>query len=116
MPKQNIFVTWAEFTAHGIPRYSRRYTNQMVDTGTFPPPVRLSVNRIAWVLADLETWKATRPAFGEPLPVLWPVRTAERWRGSAVASHNKSVGRPRGSRVINGKLVRAEELEAAGAA
>jgi Prophage CP4-57 regulatory protein (AlpA) len=109
----DLFITWAEFPEHGIPQYSRRHTNVLVDTGTFPPPVRLTANRLAWRLRDLERWKATRPLRNEPPPVLWPRQTPERGRGRA--NFAKPGGRPRGSRVVTDadgrrRVVRAEEL------
>lgn len=114
MTSDDVFVMFKEFRTHGVPQYSRRYTNAMVDAGTFPPPVRLSANRIAWRLSDLERWKETRPLAREVLPVLWPVQTPVLGRGQVATAYTR--GRPPGSKLINGKLVRREELEGADAA
>ena len=35
----NTSIIWAEFPEHGIPQYSRRYVNTLIDAGTFPPPL-----------------------------------------------------------------------------
>lgn len=113
MATEEFFVTWSEFPTYGVPKYSRRYTNQMVDAGTFPPPVRLSANRIAWRLSDLERWKATRPTANGAPPILWPVQRPHQGRGGPVTDFTKPRGRPAGSRVINGKLVRPADLDAA---
>lgn len=100
------FVLLAQLPEIGIPKATWPHLRKQVEAGTFPPPVRLSKRRLAWRLSELEKWKATRPAPDEPLPVLWPPR---KWRPDPTRSR---CGRPRGSRVINGKLVRPEQLVA----
>jgi predicted DNA-binding transcriptional regulator AlpA len=95
------FFGFPELKGEGVP-VGRKGLNGWIDAGTFPPPVRLSANRIAWRASDLQRWKDTRPAAHEPAPVLWPPRAAaQKGRGG---SSGHAPGRPRGSRVINGKL------------
>jgi hypothetical protein len=97
------FVPFEELPAEGIPPISRKGRNGQIDAGTFPPPVRLSANRIAWKASDLEIWKATRPTAHEPAPVLWPPRAVPpKGRGGASGC---APGRPRGSKVVDGRLV-----------
>jgi predicted DNA-binding transcriptional regulator AlpA len=93
------FVIYDDFEKHGIPRYSRRHINAMVDAGTFPPPVRLTSIRLAWTLCDLERWKATRPPAHERPPVLWPPQDPPRGRGMAGFTA-KPVGRRKGARIV----------------
>jgi Prophage CP4-57 regulatory protein (AlpA) len=101
------FVPFEELPGEGIPPATRKGRNGQIDAGTFPPPVRLSANRIAWKASDLELWKLTRPAAHEPAPVLWPPRAGQKGRGGR-SGH--APGRPRGSKVIDGRLVTSEQL------
>jgi predicted DNA-binding transcriptional regulator AlpA len=55
-----VFISYAELRDHGI-SWCRVHLNRLIDEGRFPAPHRLSTNRIAWTLDDLERWKATRP-------------------------------------------------------
>ena len=94
----DTFITWAEFPDIGIPQFSRRYVNVLIDEGKFPPAYRLTAGRIAWRRGDLETWKITRPRAGEPVPVLWPKIAPVRGRGICV--QGPQVGRKRGSKMV----------------
>ena len=62
-----VFITYCQLPAHGIPAYSRVHTRRLIGRGLFPRPVMLSPNRIAWRKSDLAAWKASRPK--APLPV-----------------------------------------------
>ena len=57
-----IFVPFDDLkTSHSIP-YSRVHLARLVKSGNFPAPVKLSPNRIAWVLEEIEAWNAARLA------------------------------------------------------
>lgn len=60
MSSPDIYLSFPELRAHGVP-YCRVHLNRLIDRGDFPPSRRLSPNRVAWRLADIEHWKATRP-------------------------------------------------------
>jgi hypothetical protein len=94
---QEVFVTFPELKDHGFP-WSRVHVNHLMDLGIFAPAIRLSANRIAWRLSDLERFKASRPPAHEPPPRLWPPRE----RPAKPVATGKPVGRPRGSRVVTG--------------
>jgi predicted DNA-binding transcriptional regulator AlpA len=54
-----LIVGWA-----GICKATHKSRVQLwrdVRAGTFPAPIELGPNRIAWVRAEFEAWKATRP-------------------------------------------------------
>jgi prophage regulatory protein len=55
-----VFVSYFDLRAHGIP-YTRVHLYRMMRNGTFPASIRLSPNRIAWRLSELENWKNSRP-------------------------------------------------------
>ena len=56
-----FFVTYPDLARqHGI-TYTREHINRLINRGEFPASVQLSANRIAWRLADIEAWKASRP-------------------------------------------------------
>ena len=57
---QKIFLTWPDLQARGHP-WTRIHTNRLIAIGEFPTPVQLSANRIAWKLAEIEAWEASRP-------------------------------------------------------
>jgi hypothetical protein len=101
-----------------IPHKVHRVTvNRWIDKGTFPPPDRISDNRLAWAETQLLRFEATRPPAGEPVPVLWPVRAMPKGRGQhrgKVAPGR--IGRPVGSKVVGGRLIRPEDVPAALAA
>jgi prophage regulatory protein len=95
--------------------YTPVHLNRMEDAGTFPPKVRFSANKSGWYEDQIDLWLATRPSSFEPIPVLWPVRgRPPKGRGSPGGA--AAPGRPRGSRVIRGRLVLAEDVPAALAA
>jgi hypothetical protein len=111
------YYTFDELYPEWIPFPAARITvNRWSDNGTFPAPDRVSENRVAWAAEKLERWRATRPAPGEPVPVLWPVRASPRGRGQHNGKQYFGKGRPRGSKVIGGRVVRAEDVPAALAA
>ena len=56
----DFFITYEELRSHGVP-YTRVHLNRLMHKGLFPVAVRLSPNRIAWRVADIEQWKANRP-------------------------------------------------------
>jgi hypothetical protein len=91
-----VFVPYADLPAHGINPPCRVHLTRQVRSGLFPAPVQISANRIAWRLSDLEQRKASRPIAKSSLP--------REGRGKG--------GRPRGSRVINGKLFGPDQLAA----
>jgi prophage regulatory protein len=59
-PELDVFVPYDGLREHGIP-YTRVHLNRLMKAGKFPASVRLSENRIAWRLSELQVWKATRP-------------------------------------------------------
>src|SRR5436190_9074342 len=110
MPK--FFVCFQELAEHGVPDgTTRRAINDWSDAGTFPAPVTLSGNRVAWRVEDLQAWRESRPRAGEPPPVLWPIRKREKGRGHPAGA--AAPGRARGSRVVDGRVIRPERLAAA---
>jgi prophage regulatory protein len=64
-PEDEVFVPFAELSAHGIP-YTRVHLRRLVARGLFPRPVQLSANRIAWTTSALAAWKASRPTAALP--------------------------------------------------
>jgi prophage regulatory protein len=72
-----VLVSYQQLSElHGI-TFTRSGLYYQIAAGTFPPPLQLSPQRIAWRLSEIELWKNTRPtAKGAPIPVLWPVRGA----------------------------------------
>jgi predicted DNA-binding transcriptional regulator AlpA len=109
------FITYPELKPLKNIDFSRVHINRMTDAGTWPPAWRISENRIAWDEDEVDRFLATRPPAGEPVPVLWPPRITPRgWGQANTIGVTKPVGRPRGSRVIGGRLYRAEELAARG--
>lgn len=56
----NVFVSYSDLRTHGIP-YTRVHLNRLMRKGEFPTSVRLSANRIAWRLSELDEWMAGRP-------------------------------------------------------
>ncbi len=46
--------------AMGIP-YSGEHLRRMEAAGLFPKRIRLSAGRVAWRIADIEEWLASRP-------------------------------------------------------
>lgn len=59
--QQEIFITFPDLREHGI-SYCRVHLGRLMDKGEFPMAVRLSANRIAWRLSEVERWKQSRPA------------------------------------------------------
>ena len=98
-----------ELPAYGI-TFTGRHLNTMSDAGLFPAPVRISANRIAYLENEIEIFIKTRPKHGEPLPVLWDVKSAPRGRGQMTFT-DKPVGRRPGGRVINGRYVLPEAAD-----
>ena len=62
-----IFISYCDLRVLGIP-YTRVHLNRLIHKGLFPPPVRLSPNRIAWRMSDLLAWQMSRPCAREPRP------------------------------------------------
>jgi len=56
----NVFITYDDLASHGV-RYTRVHLTRLMRKGLFPVAVRLSPNRIAWRLPEIEQWKANRP-------------------------------------------------------
>jgi hypothetical protein len=111
------YYTFDELYPEWIPFRAARITvNRWIDDGTFPAPDRISANRLAWDTRKLLQFRATRPAPGEPVPVLWPAQVMPRGRGQHGRKQYFGKGRPRGSKVIGGRVVRAEDVPAALAA
>ncbi len=55
-----VFVLYPELrTRHGIP-WTRVGLNRIIARGDFPQPVRITAQRIAWRLDEIEAWKASR--------------------------------------------------------
>ena len=53
-------LSWPELRA--IIKLSRPQVWRLRQTGDFPPPIRLSENRIGWRTADVRAWLDARPA------------------------------------------------------
>jgi hypothetical protein len=96
-----------ELPNYGI-TFTGRHLNTMSDAELFPSPVRISANRIAYLENEIEIFIKTRPKHGEPLPVLWDVKSAVRGRGQMTFT-DKPVGRRPGGRVIDGRYVMPAE-------
>jgi predicted DNA-binding transcriptional regulator AlpA len=41
--------------------YSREYLWRMIRAGTFPAPIELGPNALAWIAEEVRQWKAARP-------------------------------------------------------
>jgi prophage regulatory protein len=65
-PLGEVFVSYFDLRAHGI-TYTRVHLARMMRNGTFPASIRLSPNRIAWRLSELEHWKSSRPLAREAI-------------------------------------------------
>jgi predicted DNA-binding transcriptional regulator AlpA len=48
-------LRFGQLRAAGVP-YSRPTINQMVDAGTFPPPIRYGKSQRAWLASDVTAW------------------------------------------------------------
>jgi hypothetical protein len=103
----DLFPQW-------LPRNVCRVTvGRWIDAGTFPPPIRISGNIVAWTESSLQLWRASRPSAGEPVPVLWKAGAMPKNRGQhGGAPADGRTGRPRGSKVIGGKLVLPADVPA----
>jgi predicted DNA-binding transcriptional regulator AlpA len=109
------YIRFSDLKAKGV-TYTRVHWNRLIDQGKAPPPYVISDNTLGWDEADIDLYLNSRPLRGLPVPVLWsPRATPVKGRGQPGGSA-KSPGRPRGSRMIGGRLVRAEDLPAALAA
>src|SRR6516165_12353782 len=75
-PGATTYISYAELRDHGVP-WTRVHLNRLIEQGLFPAPHRLSTNRIAWTLDDLERWKATRPLARVPGVGAAPQATAQ---------------------------------------
>jgi predicted DNA-binding transcriptional regulator AlpA len=60
MPDE-VFVTYPELPAYGIPKYSRKHLLDMQRRGQFPRAIQLSPNRVAWTRSSLAEWCRSRP-------------------------------------------------------
>jgi predicted DNA-binding transcriptional regulator AlpA len=56
----DVFITFDGLRARGIP-YGRSQLYRLMKAGQFPASVRLSANRIAWRLSELQDWMDSRP-------------------------------------------------------
>jgi predicted DNA-binding transcriptional regulator AlpA len=54
------YVPFPKLAEHGVP-YKRTHLARLIKAGEFPRPYNLSPGRIAWDLADLDAWNASRP-------------------------------------------------------
>jgi len=61
LPMLIDFRTVAALIGRGADRTSRVYLWRAVRAGTFPAPIKLSENRIAWRRPEVEAWIASRP-------------------------------------------------------
>jgi predicted DNA-binding transcriptional regulator AlpA len=57
---QTTYIPYALLASYGV-LYSRIHLMRLVGRGQFPPPVHLSVRKIAWKLADVQAWLQSRP-------------------------------------------------------
>jgi prophage regulatory protein len=95
-----VFVSFAELPNYGVPKYTRVHLYRLMRRGQFPKAIQLSPNRVAWTLSSLQVWVATRPIARSAEPRDVPGRP----------------GRPVGSKVIGGRLVRREDVPSLAAA
>ena len=74
-PAAPVFIPFPGLLAYyGIP-YTRVHIARLIKRGEFPPPRRLSDNRIAWRRDELDAYVASRPV-AEPKPAAKRARTA----------------------------------------
>jgi predicted DNA-binding transcriptional regulator AlpA len=117
--EDHVWVIFPELEPVHKIQGSRVAVNEWMDKGIFPPNHQISPNRVAWKLSDIRLFQTTRPAAGEPVPVLWPRR--QRIKPIDPAKPTTRYGRPLGSKVITGpdgrrRLVMPEKEGAEGAA
>ena len=55
MPTSPILLSREDLCSRGI-KYSRAQLYRKVKDKTFPPPVRLGENRIAWLASEIDAW------------------------------------------------------------
>jgi predicted DNA-binding transcriptional regulator AlpA len=58
-------VIFTQLKELGIP-FTRVWVMKLVEEGKFPQPIQLGANRLGWVKAEIEAWKAARPRGGLP--------------------------------------------------
>ena len=61
LPTLIDFRAVATLIGRGADRTSRVYLWRAVKAGTFPAPIKVSENRIAWRRSEVEGWVASRP-------------------------------------------------------
>lgn len=62
LPKSDnrILITYSGLAQLGI-QYCRLHLRRMIEQGSFPAPIQLSPNRIAWKKAEIDQWLENRP-------------------------------------------------------
>ena len=76
-----IFFSYRALQRLGV-TYSRVHLRRLVDAGKFPPPVRLSANRIAWRISDIEAWQRAQP-------IAWATKASMHSEETAGVEHRK---------------------------
>jgi hypothetical protein len=109
-----VILSYAELGPKKNISYCQVHLNRLSDRGIFPPKVRIGPNRTGYYEDQVDLFLATRPPVGEAAPVLWPPKAPPKGRGQAAGA--RSPGRPRGSKVVNGRLVLPDAVSAALAA
>lgn len=81
--------TWRPLVSHHevlqATGYSRGGLNKAINRGTFPAPLRIGLNRIAWHRSTLEKWLAERMAESETIVRARAARADRSGAGSAAA-------------------------------
>jgi prophage regulatory protein len=58
-------LTWPDLEERGIP-FSRATIYRKIDDGTFPRPVKIGANRIAWISSEIDQWIESLAAARDP--------------------------------------------------
>src|SRR5262249_42937061 len=77
LPDDAVIVAYGDLAAFVI-TYARVHINRLIKDGKFPPPVRISANRIGWRRSDIVEFARSRETVPRPTP---KPHTDATWRG-----------------------------------